>query len=310
MENKIKSMRIYVTEKCNAHCENCFNAASRTNTEMTLDDFESLCKWLRENKIESLKLMGGEPTLHTNFKELVEISQKYFDRIGIFTNGLNDNFNNISLRENDSIIYNFRFNNVFSTEKFHYDIGGRRAFEVQVLQNTNEKLLTERLLELVLEKTKTKVTLTLDCKANIFTEKKVVVPKLLYIENILQSENIHYSYDHKIPLCYLYKTGINPRNSSLCNINNSGVIDANLNLHFCLQNNETLIPLVKDQKFIPWQIVLNNLSKQFFELRLKALNKICLDCVFFNTKCNGGCWISNENITKSDILMNTNFPVS
>lgn len=81
---KIETFRVYVTEKCNANCPSCFNAKSRTSKEMSLEEFEKLCEYLSSNGIKHLKIMGGEPTVHKDFEELVKISQKYFREITIF----------------------------------------------------------------------------------------------------------------------------------------------------------------------------------------------------------------------------------
>lgn len=309
MNTSLSAIRVYITEKCNANCVNCFNNSTRTNKEMTCAVFEKLCIWLSENKIKHLKIMGGEPTIHSNFVDIISLAQRYFDRIGIFTNGIDDQIYRIKLRNNDSITYNFTFNHFLSKEKLHLLNGGRRSLEVQILANSDEHEIIQRIKDLFSENEKVPhVSLTLDCKANIFQEKKIVLPKLLFVERELLDSGIPFSYDHKIPFCYLFKTGLRYGNSSLCTISSSGVIDANLNLRYCLQNTSPLIPICHDGVFIPWPLVINQLTKQYFQLRLQSLDKICSNCIFFGTKCNGGCWIPNKNISKEDILSNTSFP--
>ena len=303
-------MRVYITERCNASCTNCFNAQSRQNREMSLEVFISLCKYLSENGIVTLKVMGGEPTVHAEFKAIIEIAQSYFKNVVIFTNGINNFIQTINLRKTDSIVYNFTFSEYLTEEKLLLQQAGKRSFEVQVRETTNELDLVQKILYFSrLSENRIHISLTLDCTSNIFKTKKVVVKKLLYIENFLEENNIRFSYDHKMPLCYLYKTGLHPNNSSSCEIETAGVIDSQLNLRFCLQNPDKLISLYQNDRFIPWTILINNLYKRFYELRLAALQKICLDCVFFNKKCNGGCWISKDNIAKQDILENTDFPL-
>ena len=308
-EHTLTSMRVYVTERCNANCPNCFNAKSRSDTEMSTETFNQLCIWLSENGITHLKILGGEPTIHKNFETIIGIAQKYFKSISIFSNGLEDKIKNLTLRENDSIIYNFLFNREFSKEKFHLENGGSRSLEVQVHKDSDEVLLTKRIIELVnIDRKKIHFSLTLDCTSNIFKEKQIVVPKLQYIESVLQKNNFSFSYDHKMPFCYLYKTGLHPGNTGSCDIETSAVIDSSLNLRYCLQNPEILTKLKQDNKFIPWQILLNHLYHRYYELRLTSLNKICLNCVFYSKYCNGGCWIPKDYIKREDILNNTDFP--
>lgn len=307
-KKKHKAMRVYVTERCNAKCPNCFNAKSRSNNEMSIEIFSELCEYLKSNGVMLLKIMGGEPTIHNDFATIVKIAQVNFEQIVIFSNGTTDAIKDIKLRENDVIVYNFTFNKVFSKEKMHFEIGGKRSFEVQVKKTTDEKELVKRILELDKENS-VRISLTLDCTSNIFAEKSIVLPKLKYIEAELLENKITFSYDHMIPLCYLYKTGLHVSNSCKCSLLTAGLISADLSLKFCNQHSSTLISLKQNDNFIPWNIVENYLTKSFYEIRAKALEKYCLNCIFFNKKCNGGCWIPKDTISKEDVLNNTSFPL-
>jgi len=61
----------------------------RTKKEMSLKDFETILLKIKNNsKIRVVKLLGGEPTLHSHFKEIVDLSLKYFPKVQIFTNGI------------------------------------------------------------------------------------------------------------------------------------------------------------------------------------------------------------------------------
>lgn len=303
-----KAIRVYVTERCNANCSNCFNANNRMNKEMSLSDFSDLCKYLQKNGYNHLKIMGGEPTLHEQFPEIIHVAQENFTTISIFTNGLLDSVKKIKLRKSDSIIYNFNFNKSLSLEKMFFSIGGTRAFEIQVNPKTNEEILVSRILELT-KGFDVRLSLTLDCTANIFIEKSSVIPKLRYIEAKLFENNKSFSYDHKIPLCYLYKTGLHFSNNHKCTTKDAGLIGADLSFRFCNQHSGILINLKDGNDFLPWSIIDNYIKKSFYEIQQKALDKYCLNCIFYDSKCNGGCWIPKDSITKDDIINNTSFPV-
>ena len=128
----IESIRVYVTERCNANCPSCINAMSRTKSEMSVENFTLLCKYLSSNGVVHLKMMGGEPTVHNDFEKLVEIAQNHFSGMTIFTNGINNRIGNIKLRDDDSVTYNFLFNKTISKENLFLKNGGRRNFQVQV----------------------------------------------------------------------------------------------------------------------------------------------------------------------------------
>lgn len=306
----MRTMRVYVTENCNANCSTCFNANSRTKDEISPQKFELLCKWLSENGIKNLKVMGGEPTVHSEFKKIIKIAQNNFKNVYIFTNGINGKIKNINLRENDSIVFNFTFNNLFTKESLCLDNDGSRCFEVQIHKNTNEIQIVSRIIELYnLSPNKIHISLTLDCTSNIFLEREIIVKKLQYIESELIKNKIHFSYDHKIPFCYLYKTNLHPTNNGQCEISATGLIGADLTLRFCNQHTERLISIYQDEKFIPWNIFMNRIYEKYYEIQMKNLNKICKNCVFYNNHCNGGCWISSKKISRDDILKNTDFPI-
>lgn len=301
----IESIRVYVTEKCNANCPSCINAMSRTKSEMSVENFSSLCKYLSDNGIVHLKMMGGEPTVHNNFEKLVEIAQESFEGLTIFTNGINNRIKNIKLRESDSVTYNFLFNKSISKENLYLENGGRRNFQVQVHKDVDEIQLGNRIVELVnICKEKIGVALSLDCTSNIFKDRKILIEKLSNIEKILFENEIEFQYDNKIPMCFLYGSNMNNENDGMCSVDISGVIDSDLHLRYCLQNSEKIFKIYDSNKFVPWEILLNHLYKYSYSLRQKALNKICLNCNLFNRNCNGGCWISKDFITKKDILEN------
>ena len=76
----INTMRILVTENCNAKCSHCFNAAYRSNKEIDLTTYSRLCDFLASNKIQRVKIMGGEPTVHSSFEEIIAISQAHLNQ--------------------------------------------------------------------------------------------------------------------------------------------------------------------------------------------------------------------------------------
>lgn len=301
----IKSMRVYVTERCNAACPSCVNAMSRTKAEMPLENFSLLCKYLSDNGIIHLKMMGGEPTVHKDFEKLVEIAQSNFSEVTIFTNGINGKIKNIKLRESDCVTYNFLFNESITKDNLYLENGGNRNFQVQVLKDSDEIKLANRIVELVnIDKEKIGVALSLDCSANIFKDRKILIEKLSNMEKVLSENKIDFGYDHKIPMCFLHGSNIHVENDGMCFVDIAGVIDSDLTLRYCLLFSEKTLKIYDSQKFVDWNTFLNHLYKYSYSLRQKALDKICLDCHLFNRNCNGGCWVARDFVTKNDILEN------
>jgi len=88
---EILSPNILLTNFCNQNCDYCFakdEMEKSTVKEMSLEDFKKLVVILKKNKIKTLRLMGGEPTLHSYFDEIIKLALAEFEEILIFTNGL------------------------------------------------------------------------------------------------------------------------------------------------------------------------------------------------------------------------------
>ena len=202
-QNNHTTMRVYVTERCNANCKSCFNAMSRSNAEMSTNDFSMLCDYLKENGITFLKIMGGEPTVHNDFEKIIEIAQNHFTGLSLFTNGINRRIKNIHFRDTDSVVFNFLFSKLLSEETLYLENGGKRNLEIQIHSDTDEVELVKSIINIArIDKDRIHISLTLDCTSNIFLEKNVIVKKLQYIENFLSNNNYTFGYDHRMPLCY------------------------------------------------------------------------------------------------------------
>lgn len=69
---------LQITERCNLHCAHCFLSAEKEGDEMSLSDFkETIIPFLEDAKVIGVTLTGGEPMLHPNIDEFVEVlSQK------------------------------------------------------------------------------------------------------------------------------------------------------------------------------------------------------------------------------------------
>ena len=311
MDDNLTRMRDYVTENCNAKCSSCFNANSRSNAEMSPNVFEELCRYLRENGITSLKIMGGEPTVHKDFLLIIDIAKTFFSRISIFTNALNEDIQKVVLREHDSIIYNFNFASTFTEDKFVLQQPGYRSLEVQVRASTNEKHLLQKLLEILkLGKGRLATAFTLDCTSNILQSKSILLQKLRFLTEGFLNHNLSYCFDHTLPLCFLYKAGFVAGNrNGLCHFKDCGLIDASLNLRFCNQHPDKLICLKQNGHFIPWPIVKNRLLFKFYQNQITVLSKACKDCIFYGSKCNGGCWMAKDLMSGNDVYEFSGFPI-
>lgn len=87
-------MNLSITNLCNRRCDYCFQKTwylsnkthtNETTKEMSEEEFSFICDWMgKEN--EMLKLMGGEPLLHSNILRLIDIAKKHGKKITFISN--------------------------------------------------------------------------------------------------------------------------------------------------------------------------------------------------------------------------------
>ncbi len=98
-------MNLLITKTCNRSCPYCF-----AQTEVTLDSthsagnisfdaFKQYLSFLKNNSINSLKLLGGEPTMHPYFIELIDLGLKNEFTVTVFSNGIWKNQHRLKLRD-------------------------------------------------------------------------------------------------------------------------------------------------------------------------------------------------------------------
>lgn len=109
---------ILLTNTCNQRCPYCFAAnkitrdsKNRGSKEMSLKDLKTVLDFLERNNERVIRLMGGEPTLHSKFEEIVDYILSRNLRIHVFTNGLfSAKKANLLVRKGQKIKYSFNIN--------------------------------------------------------------------------------------------------------------------------------------------------------------------------------------------------------
>jgi len=120
---------IILTNSCNQKCSYCFaakNMASNSRKEMSLKDFLFLISLYKKNGIKEIRLLGGEPTSHSHFQDILNISLQNFKKTWIFTNGIipKQVVNYLNQTQNRKLTFVFNLDTVafFSNPKLHQEI--------------------------------------------------------------------------------------------------------------------------------------------------------------------------------------------
>ncbi len=82
---------ILITNLCNQNCSYCFavdELKKKKSQEMKMTDFKKVLDFLEGSDDKTVRLMGGEPTLHSKFKEIVEYVFTQGFSLQIYTNGI------------------------------------------------------------------------------------------------------------------------------------------------------------------------------------------------------------------------------
>lgn len=86
---------IAITSYCNLKCPYCFASEmiqTQRNKNISLDELEHILQWINQEYTKHIGIIGGEPTLHPQFKEILNIfshfSQLYQNTITLYTNGI------------------------------------------------------------------------------------------------------------------------------------------------------------------------------------------------------------------------------
>lgn len=89
---------IILTNYCNLKCPYCFaskmmTTKEKSENEIKIDTLIKILNWLEKSPGEKrIGLIGGEPTLHSNFKEILKIINNFCETTNkdsiLFTNGI------------------------------------------------------------------------------------------------------------------------------------------------------------------------------------------------------------------------------
>ncbi len=102
-----------INEKCNLRCPYCFAnefTLDKVTKNMSLEDFEYALNFALSSGASRIGIIGGEPTLHPQFKEIMEmvIKDNRVQRVTLFTNGTQlDKYINLLIPEKVTALINY-----------------------------------------------------------------------------------------------------------------------------------------------------------------------------------------------------------
>lgn len=88
MNLQLEYICISITSICNLNCKYCYRFASKRNKYMPREDFENILIKLKKLGYKKINLTGGEPLLHPNIKEFINIAFDLGFFIALSTNSI------------------------------------------------------------------------------------------------------------------------------------------------------------------------------------------------------------------------------
>ncbi|MBN2141717.1 radical SAM protein [Candidatus Woesearchaeota archaeon] len=82
----VRTLQLFITNRCNKRCKGCFYEKSLGRDEMPLQEYDRLVRYYAP-EISKVILLGGEPTMHSGLADMIRIDQEKGLRTTIYTNG-------------------------------------------------------------------------------------------------------------------------------------------------------------------------------------------------------------------------------
>src|SRR5580693_3167757 len=85
----LASVDVYVTSQCNRRCTYCFLPSDffASGLRMSVDAFSDVVTWCVRNGVDEITFLGGEPSLHPSFPEMVSFARDRGLNVRVVTNG-------------------------------------------------------------------------------------------------------------------------------------------------------------------------------------------------------------------------------
>lgn len=88
-EHDLRSVDAYITSRCNRRCTYCFLPSDflSSGQRMSAETFSGVVAWCLRHRVGEVTLLGGEPSLHPAFPEMVALAHGRGLAVRVVTNG-------------------------------------------------------------------------------------------------------------------------------------------------------------------------------------------------------------------------------
>jgi MoaA/NifB/PqqE/SkfB family radical SAM enzyme len=85
----LTSVDVYISSQCNRRCTYCFLPADffSSGVKMDIREFAGIVEWSKQQGVTEITLLGGEPSLHRPFADMVRLAHDRGLKVRVVTNG-------------------------------------------------------------------------------------------------------------------------------------------------------------------------------------------------------------------------------
>jgi len=134
----LRVLDFFINNKCNLNCSYC----TVDNTINKNYDFQNM-KLINFKDFDVINVLGGEPTLHPEFTDIIQYVYKFNKNIVIFSNGFNikklKNIDDLNLK----FFITFHYDSRFSIKKYEtiYNFDFKTKTEYHIILHPENKIL-------------------------------------------------------------------------------------------------------------------------------------------------------------------------
>ncbi|MDF2610726.1 MAG: moaA1 [Lachnospiraceae bacterium] len=300
-------LNLFITYNCNFNCDYCFIRGFGNEYSMYLqeDNFRKLCNWLKEHKVYSLGILGGEPTTHPKLVEMLERLNECGVAPVLFTNGLfhkdlreplADLVANFVINYNDPAMYtkdlwNKMQDNLMALKTLGANISFSKNFSKGMLRYD---YILEGAEKLGVTSIRYDISRPNPMEANNYfnlEESKALVGNIVEFVRECENRSIKTGLDCCVPLCYFdsdtlnYMREVSMKFTGICHP--SMDIQTDLSATYCIPMQHVNIPDITE--FDGELDLLGYFAGQVKDLRRTASKSTCKSCQLFGSQCQGGC---------------------
>jgi len=300
-------LNLFITYNCNFNCNYCFihGFKGMYPDYIGQDEFARLCAWLEKNRIYSIGILGGEPTLHSRLVPMLRELNRAGVSVALFTNGLfpkkligplAETVSNFVVNYNDPSMYTDR-----QWSQLQDTLGTLHAAGVSVSFSKNFSkgwLRFEYILEACakfgISHIRYDISRPNPVKANNYfnlEESKELTDVILEFARKCRSRGIDTGMDCCLPFCYFEKPSLDYLRTVSMKFNGichpSVDIQTDLSASYCIPMQNIGVPDVT--VFAGEMELFYHFSNEVRRLREIPSNERCASCDLFGQLCQGGC---------------------